>query len=340
MSADDQDWQTQGLPLDTDDNPDTTSAFDAKLEVDSIKSDSSGGPASTGHTIADPASVEDFGRTFHGYKDGKYFLPNDGPEQDRLDIQHKVFEVLYDGKLGFAPVQDARHVLDLATGTGLWALEYAEKNPNAQVIGTDLSLIQPRRATVPNCEFIREDSEDPWIFPHKFDYIHARAILSCFNDTAAVFQQAFDNLNEGGWIEIQDGLGFITGQDESFEGTALQRWSGLVIDGFAKLGRDLYKSLHYREWLEAAGFTDILELRIPVPCNSWPKDPKFKQVGKWLLLDLHHGMDGIGSKVLPAAGLTPEEIVLLTTQARKDLTNRSIHAFIQGLVICAKKPHL
>ncbi|KAG9248002.1 hypothetical protein BJ878DRAFT_106316 [Calycina marina] len=56
-------------------------------------------------------------------------------------------------------------------------------------------------------------------------------MLSCFTAASAVLQQAFNKLNEGGWLEIQDGLGFLFGQDESFKGTALQRWIQLAIHG-------------------------------------------------------------------------------------------------------------
>jgi methylase of polypeptide subunit release factors len=35
------------------------------------------------------------------------------------------------------------NVLDFATGTGMWAIDFADKYPAASVIGTDLSPIQP-----------------------------------------------------------------------------------------------------------------------------------------------------------------------------------------------------
>lgn len=34
-------------------------------------------------------------------------------------------------------------MLDIGTGTGLWAIEMADLFPNATVIGTDLSPVQP-----------------------------------------------------------------------------------------------------------------------------------------------------------------------------------------------------
>ena len=75
------------------------------------------------------------------------------------------------GDLHLAPLSTGiQHVLDLATGTGIWAIEFATKYPSASVVGTDLSPIQPLYVP-PNCSFEVDDSDDPWIFSQKFDYV-------------------------------------------------------------------------------------------------------------------------------------------------------------------------
>jgi hypothetical protein len=104
-------------------------------------------------------------------------LPNDQEEQERLgayigcgsldlkvtpnlDLQHHLFLLTFDG-LHIAPLPPAVHnVLDMGTGTGLWAIEFgagsfehlrtisngsspAQEYPMAKVTGSDLSPIQP-----------------------------------------------------------------------------------------------------------------------------------------------------------------------------------------------------
>ena len=64
-------------------------------------------------------------------------------EQDRLDLQHHVIKLLLNGELHLAPLENPKRILDLGTGTGLWAIEMADKFPKAKVIGTDLSPVQP-----------------------------------------------------------------------------------------------------------------------------------------------------------------------------------------------------
>ena len=84
------------------------------------------------------------GRRYHAYKDGSYMIPNDEVENDRLDFQHAMFQLTLGGKLHLAPIpSDVQNVLDVGTGTGIWAIDFADEYPSASVIGTDLSPIQP-----------------------------------------------------------------------------------------------------------------------------------------------------------------------------------------------------
>ena len=47
-------------------------------------------------------------------------------------------------KLYFSPIgEDIERVLDVGTGTGIWAIEMGDQYPNAEIIGTDLSAVQP-----------------------------------------------------------------------------------------------------------------------------------------------------------------------------------------------------
>lgn len=49
---------------------------------------------------------------------------------DRTDLQHACFIITTGGKLHLAPIgNDIRHVLDLATGTGIWAIEFGTGTP-------------------------------------------------------------------------------------------------------------------------------------------------------------------------------------------------------------------
>lgn len=108
--------------------------------------------------------------------------------------------LLLDHRLQCAPIQSPKNVLDIATGTGIWAIQFAKQHPESNVIGTDLSLIQPPADTLPlNVSFVKEDSEkDEWIFPEPFDYIFLRLVYTCFDDYRALIQKCYDHMVPGG----------------------------------------------------------------------------------------------------------------------------------------------
>jgi ubiquinone/menaquinone biosynthesis C-methylase UbiE len=62
---------------------------------------------------------------------------------------------------------------------------------------------------VSNCTFQKDDVEDEWVFPvpdNKFDYVHLRFMVSCFDHPRKVMTNAFNHLKPGGWVEYQDSV--------------------------------------------------------------------------------------------------------------------------------------
>ncbi|ORY65491.1 S-adenosyl-L-methionine-dependent methyltransferase [Pseudomassariella vexata] len=234
-------------------------------------------PASGQSVLDQDSVVGDFGRTYHAYNEGKYLLPNNGAEQDRLDFQHAAFTILLGDRLTLAPIpKNPQHVLDVATGTGIRAIEFADKSPLSHITGTDLSAIQPNNAP-PNCHFLKDDAEEEWVFPHKFDYVHLRFVFSCFSDPKNVMRNAFGSMKPGGWIEFQDPftneLISVTGL-MTCVGTAYQRWGQAVVRGVAAaVGRDIAVAPYYAAWLREVGFVDVVERRMIWPANPWSEDP-------------------------------------------------------------------
>ncbi|KAE9576893.1 hypothetical protein CGMCC3_g7299 [Colletotrichum fructicola] len=112
------------------------------------------------------------GRSYHRYKEGKYNLPNDDQENDRLESNHQLWLITLDDKLGVAPPCEKNatvgRVLDVGTGTGIWAIDFGDEHPEADVYGNDLSAVQPTLVP-PNVKFEVDDIEDEWTYSPEVD---------------------------------------------------------------------------------------------------------------------------------------------------------------------------
>lgn len=89
--------------------------------------------------------LKENGRGYHRYRsDAGYILPEDKREQERYNLQHGLYLFFFQDRLHSAPLgKDIKDVLDLGTGTGIWAIDFADQYPEANVVGIDISPIQP-----------------------------------------------------------------------------------------------------------------------------------------------------------------------------------------------------
>lgn len=198
-------------------------------------------------------------------------MPNDDLEQDRLDLLHHIFRLLLGGALYRAPIADGRlpprRILDVGTGTGIWAIEMADEFPNAVVIGTDLSPIQPGWVP-PNCKFYVDDAEDEWTYStdEHFDFIHGRGLCGGIADWPRFYGQVYQNLKPGGWLEIQEYGGTFKSEDDTVQ-RAL--WTKELCDELdrasIKFGKRLNVAHMHKKWVEDAGFLDVREEVYKVP---------------------------------------------------------------------------
>lgn len=333
-------------------NPDeseNTSHPGSTIEVDDFAGDSALGEdedarstLSASITSSIMAFREENGRRYHSYKDGAYFFPNDETENDRLDMQHAVFLKSTGGRLSLAPIsEDVQNVIDIGTGTGIWAIDFADEYPSARVIGTDLSPIQPAWVP-PNLSFLIDDCADEWIYDVKFDLIHAR--MMCGSLTTAgwstFFQEAYKNLQPGGWLELQDINMPFRGDDDSFRPEhALWKWSDTLLEAGAKLDRPVNVASQCKKWMEEAGFVDVREDVHKWPQNQWAKDPRLKEIGLWTMTNFLQGIHGLSmAPFTRGLGMSKEEVEVFLADVRKDIRNVNIRAYWTIYFVYGRKP--
>ncbi|KAI1074038.1 S-adenosyl-L-methionine-dependent methyltransferase [Whalleya microplaca] len=284
-------------------------------------------------------NVKEADRPWHTYKsEKKYFLPNDNAELSRLDRQHIMWTHILDGDLYKAPVKDPKHVLDLGTGSGIWATEFAKSHPNAQVLGVDLSKPMPPDVP-PNCRFEELDFTDPWPYEQKFDLIHARLIFVAQSDPFKLLKAAYDALAPGGYLEHHELYGVPLSPDTSFTGTYLERFFFNTVVASARLGNDMLAVPRYRTWMERdLGFEAVAELHRALPLNAWPGG-KYKAVGAMQRTNLEAGIPGIYTRMLMRGlGWGAEETAEAVQRAVKEVGDPAVHAYFPVFVVYGRKP--
>ncbi|MCJ1476927.1 hypothetical protein MMC13_005596 [Lambiella insularis] len=283
------------------------------------------------YTTSLASNVTDYkfehGRRYHAYKEGAYIYPNDEKESDRLDIAHKMMDVAMNGKLYFAPLKgDPKRVLDLGTGTGIWAMEMGDMHPKSDILGNDLSPIQPRWVP-PNVHFEVDDVEQEWTYSEKFDFIHCRTMGNAIQDWPRLTKQCFNFLKPGAWAEFVDfDLHWVSPDNTLPEGTAVLKIRDEFIGATRNAGMEPSPGPLLEGWLKDAGYSNISHQRLPLPVGTWPADKRLKELGAWNYLQCTEGLDAFVMAVFTRTlGYTREEVEVLVAKARKELKDPKMH---------------
>ncbi|RAL14744.1 class I SAM-dependent methyltransferase [Aspergillus homomorphus CBS 101889] len=281
------------------------------------------------------------GRRYHAYQSGSYPFPNDQPEQDRLDIIHHVFYRLLNDRLFLAPINPAgKRMLDIGTGTGLWAIQMADENPSiAQITGLDLSPIQSSWVP-PNVDFVVDDVEEDWVESKPYDYIHCRYMAGSIRDWPRLIRQCYDNLVPGGWLELQESVNTLYSEDGSLKSDSwmVKMMEGL-IDGGARVGQTLDPALSFEGWVRDAGFTNVQVHKFKLPIGPWPKDSRLKECGSLMQINFVEGVEGFTAQLfIDVLGWKPEDVDALNAGVRAESLKGMAHPIFDFLVVAAQKP--
>ncbi|KAE8328481.1 S-adenosyl-L-methionine-dependent methyltransferase [Aspergillus sergii] len=293
--------------------------------------------------------IED-GRRYQKYLEGAYVFPNDEQELNRLDMQHNMLKLVNNGRLYFAPLQDPKEMLDIGTGSGIWPIEMAALFPNAEIIGTDLSPIQP--TVVPeNVRFLVDDAaEDNWLWePDYFDYIRLAHLTGAMPSFKELLRNSLHHLKPGGWLECHemdpkpmcdDGTMPPENEEGGRSAFALHDWwrAQHRSGQFTNPPRQFRIAHRIERSMRESGFVDIQQRIKKVPTNPWPSDPEMKEIGSRSERNWLEALSGWSYKPLASLGWTRPEIEVFLVDVRKAIQNRDVHCYMNFHVVTGRKP--
>ncbi|OAR01657.1 hypothetical protein LLEC1_06765 [Akanthomyces lecanii] len=289
-------------------------------------------------------NLYEHGRRYQGVAADRYGLPNDEAEQLREGIKHRLYlDHILKGDYFLAPIgQCPQKIVDLGTGTGMWALEVAEKYPSARVIGTDISAIQPSWAP-PNLEYRVEDLEDehrPWTSIYNdADLIHCRFLMQVIRDPRRMIQTIFDRLKPGGWIECHDIVAELYTENESVDKDHPINQLYNLIDGpFTEFYKwNLHIALELPKLILEAGFVNVSTRRNKIPMGRWPSEHNAREMGLFqqaIVLDF--ALAVLAKRDI--LGLDQDEAAELGQQVLDSVHDDDTHAYMDWADVWAQKP--
>ncbi|GAT22430.1 TAM domain methyltransferase [Aspergillus luchuensis] len=282
------------------------------------------------------------------------------------------------GRLLFASPLSPKKILDVGTGSGIWPIELGKRKkknplppsspahptgqflivspshvasefPAAEIIGTDLSSVQPNEVPE-NVHFLVDDvTEDEWLWgPNHFDVIHAGHLSGALPSYKDLLRKVFKHLKPGGSVQCDEfdpkpkcDDGTMPEEDpDKFSEYALQD----LMDLHHRAGQASDPPRQFRvahrlaRWMREVGFEDVQERVQKVPVNPWSTDSHLRTIGSWNETNLLEAAAGWSYKPLTILGWSKPEIEVFLVDVRKSIQNRDVHAYLDYYVVTGRKP--
>ncbi|EOO03882.1 putative methyltransferase domain-containing protein [Phaeoacremonium minimum UCRPA7] len=246
---------------------------------------------------------------------------------------------MQDGKLFYSPIgKNPQKIIDVGTGTGIWAIEAADQYPGAEVVGIDISPHQPTWIP-PNLKFYVDDVEDEWVNGSGFDLVHFRSMALVLRDVHKAITQSFENLKPGGWIEFQETYGMPQCDDETMkDDDIIKRYYETCQLAMKSFGYDIDKPLHLQGYLEKVGFTNVQCIIKKLPLGTWPKDKTLRLVGHYTYLALIDSLPALLAKPFANLGMSEEERQVWGAKVRQAAKETDVHRYYNYYFWFAQKP--
>ncbi|KAL2056678.1 hypothetical protein ABVK25_003072 [Lepraria finkii] len=295
-----------------------------------------------------PPDYLENGRKYHGYRRGIYMYPCDETEMERLDIyNHIIYTVARKGELHRVPLIPTGEtlprlrILDVGCGTGIWAIEMADKFREAEVIGTDLALIQP--ALIPsNLRFRQRDFDSPWVMGEdSWDLIHLGMLCGSVQSWREMYGNVMRHLKPGTGHLEQVEIDLEPRCDDGTLGlnSSYRAWyHRYLTDATDRAHRPIAYLHQTPNLLRDMGFVDVEVERIQLPIGEWSRDNV--DLGRWYRLGICEALEALSLAPFtrPQFSWPVDDAKRYVKEVQGILRRADIHAYNFLYIITARKP--
>jgi hypothetical protein len=153
--------------------------------------------------------------------------------------------------------------------------------------------------------------------------------LGIYPDFRTIIQKAYNNLEPGGFLESHELYTKLYCDDGTMPASyELLEWHRTQDEAAMSLGRPLRIANKLKNWFEQAGFVDVHEEVFAIPVNSWPRDARFKLLGKFMQWNMSQGVFAWTVEYFTKAlQWTDAEVEVYMAHLRNTISDRSIHSY-------------
>ncbi|KAG1344717.1 hypothetical protein G6F62_004382 [Rhizopus arrhizus] len=266
-------------------------------------------------------------------------------ELDRQTRQHYILKQVFQGNI-HVKLNEPKKILESACGVGLWSLETAHDYPTCQVIGMNiLPSFEKENLSFAKSSINAGQAENicfqqgnllttPLSFSNNtFDFIYQRDVATIlpFKLWPNLINEFYRITKQGGKIELVE-------YDLLFKrpGPVLDRINNWYSAAAATIGvRQGYTS-HLYEYLQQAGYINIVEQTIDIPIGEWPTDQLQKQYGYLYKEQIKALFKSMKRWWCTEIKVTPEEYDQVCADALPEF--EKYNSFCQWKIFTAEKP--
>ena len=197
-------------------------------------------------------------------------------------------------KIVHAPLYCPQKLLDVGCGTGNVCRHLAQRYPNSEIYGVDITPVPRAPSTPSNISYITGDikqlaGSNPRL--DTLDYIYQRLLICGMTGWPAYIRQMASLLRSGGYLEIHDyaerwykcsaASPRVPGDEDPLI-SADWRWMQAMRRGAEQLGLDLDIGLNAQRYMREAGLVEVQVWKYVVPFGTWfaGEKPETKRIGE------------------------------------------------------------